>query len=230
MFPLCQDNKEVLDAKKQLEKQKSDASKRGTPTQNYGCIICESHKLRTASNHSTKDCKFLSEYKASNRPHYHPDKANSRYFCHIHGWGNHGTKVCRSLPDIIPQQTPPPRTNENPRGNRYQSHDRYQRDWDNNCDREWYPDQACGRYRDQPRSCDYEDRRPNDYERNRRNEYPRNSYPRQNDDPGPPPNPRRMYYQGYQPYQEPERDLPRYLTEEDVNKKLEEYMKNHPKN
>ena len=45
MFPLCQDNKEVLDAKKQLEKQKSDASKRGTPTQNYGCIICESHKL-----------------------------------------------------------------------------------------------------------------------------------------------------------------------------------------
>ena len=39
MFPLCQDNKEVLDMKKQLEKQKSDASKRGTPTQNYGCII-----------------------------------------------------------------------------------------------------------------------------------------------------------------------------------------------
>ena len=147
MFPLCQDNKEVLDAKKQLEKQKSNASKRGTPTQNYGCIICESHKLQTASNHSTKDCKFLSEYKASNRPHYHPDKANSCYFCHIHGWGNHGTKVCRSLPDIIPQQTPPPRTNENPRGNRYQSHDRYQRDWDNNHDQEWYPDQACGRYR-----------------------------------------------------------------------------------
>ena len=88
------------------------------------------------SNHSTKDCKFLSEYKASNRLHYRPDKANSRYFCHIHGWGNHGTKVCRSLPDIIPQQTPPPRTNENPRGNRYQSHDRYQRDWDNNHDRE----------------------------------------------------------------------------------------------
>ena len=114
MFPLCQDNKEVLDTKKQLEKQKSDASKRGTPTQNYGCIICESHKLQTASNHSTKDCKFLSEYKASNRPHYRPDKANSCYFCHIHGWGNHGTKVCRSLPDIIPQQTPPPRTNENP--------------------------------------------------------------------------------------------------------------------
>ena len=123
MFPLCQDNKEVLDTKKQLEKQKSDASKRGTLTQNYGCIICESHKLQTVSNHSTKDCKFLSEYKASNRPHYRPDKANSCYFCHIHGWGNHGTKVCRSLPDIIPQQTPPPRTNENPRGNCYQSHD-----------------------------------------------------------------------------------------------------------
>ena len=123
MFPLCQDNKEVLDMKKQLEKQKSDASKRGTPTQNYGCIICESHKLQTASNHSTKDCKFLSKYKASNRPHYRPDKANSCYFCHIHGWGNHGTKVCRSLPDIIPQQTPPPRTNENPRGNCYQSRD-----------------------------------------------------------------------------------------------------------
>ena len=128
MFPLCQDNKEVLDMKKQLEKQKSDASKRGALTQNYGCIICESHKLQTASNHSTKDCKFLSEYKASNRPHYHTDKANSCYFCHIHGWGNHGTKVCRSLPDIIPQQTPPPRTNENPRGNYYQSHDRYQCD------------------------------------------------------------------------------------------------------
>ena len=45
MSPLCQDNKEVLDMKKQLEKQKSNASKRGTLTQNYGCIICESHKL-----------------------------------------------------------------------------------------------------------------------------------------------------------------------------------------
>ena len=230
MFPLCQDNKEVLDAKKQLEKQKSDASKRGTPTQNYGCIICESHKLRTASNHSTKDCKFLSEYKPPTDRITTQTRQTLVIFATYTGGGTMGRKFAGHYLILShnrhllqgPMRTPEEivikvMIDTNVTGTTTVTKNGTQT-------------KHVDITETQPRSHDYEDRRPNDYEQNQRNEYPRNSYRRQNDDPGPPPNPRRMYYQGYQPYQEPERDLPRYLTEEDVNKKLEEYMKNHPKN